>query len=124
MTNFDTLKAGKLPWGLLDDLLSDHGITDPRVILGTKMGEDAALIDFGNRYLVTKTDPITFATDLIGWYLVHNFTQNCAKAVDILKSLAPVCPLIDTGWGVVTRKTSPTLIKSSYYNRVINSNDN
>jgi hydrogenase expression/formation protein HypE len=25
----------------------------------------------GDRYLVATTDPITFATDLIGWYAVH-----------------------------------------------------
>ena len=29
------------------------------------------MIDFGDRYLVAKTDPITFATDLIGWYMVN-----------------------------------------------------
>ena len=41
------------------------------MVLGPKPGEDAALIDFGDRYLVAKTDPITFATDLIGWYMVN-----------------------------------------------------
>ena len=46
-------------------------ITDPRVALGPRPGEDAAMIDFGDRYLVAKTDPITFATDLIGWYMVN-----------------------------------------------------
>lgn len=71
MTDLKNLKAGKLPLGLLDDLLSGIEITDPRVVLGPKAGEDAALIDFGDRYLVTKTDPITFATDLIGWYVVQ-----------------------------------------------------
>ncbi|MGI6207983.1 MAG: AIR synthase-related protein, partial [Anaerolineae bacterium] len=30
-----------------------------------------AVIDMGDRYLVAKTDPITFATDEIGWYLVN-----------------------------------------------------
>lgn len=44
---------------------------DPRVIFGPGLGRDAAVIDFGDRYLVTKTDPITFATDEIGWYVVH-----------------------------------------------------
>ena len=39
--------------------------------MGPKSGEDAALIDFGDQYLVAKTDPITFATDLIGWYVVQ-----------------------------------------------------
>ena len=71
MTDLKKLKAGKLPLELLDDLLSGIEITDPRVVLGPKVGEDAALIDFGDRYLVTKTDPVTFATDLIGWYVVQ-----------------------------------------------------
>lgn len=56
---------------LLSELLGRIEVTDPRVFLGAKPGEDAALIDFGDRYLVAKTDPITFATDLIGWYLVQ-----------------------------------------------------
>ena len=56
---------------LLSRLLSDIDVRDPRVALGARAGEDAALIDMGDRYLVAKTDPITFATDLIGWYLVQ-----------------------------------------------------
>ena len=63
--------AGKLPMELLSRLLSDIDVRDPRVVLGARAGEDAALIDMGDRYLVAKTDPITFATDLIGWYLVQ-----------------------------------------------------
>ena len=63
--------AGKLPMELLSRLLSEIDVRDPRVVLGARAGEDAALIDMGDRYLVTKTDPITFATDLIGWYLVQ-----------------------------------------------------
>ena len=65
------MQAGKLPLELLTQLLGRIEIKDPRVVLGPKPGEDAALIDFGDSYLVTKTDPITFATDLIGWYLVQ-----------------------------------------------------
>ena len=65
------MQAGKLPHELLSKLLDKVNITDPRVVLGPKLGEDAALIDFGERYLVTKTDPITFATDLLGWYVVQ-----------------------------------------------------
>ena len=65
------MQAGKLPLEFLSELLSKINVTDPRVVLGAKAGEDAALIDFGDRYLVTKTDPITFATDLIGWYVVQ-----------------------------------------------------
>ena len=65
------MQAGKLPLELLSRLLAKVEISDPRVALGPKPGEDAALIDFGDRYLVAKTDPITFATDLIGWYVVQ-----------------------------------------------------
>ena len=65
------MESGKLPLHLLSRLLNDVDTSDPRVIVGPRVGEDAALIDFGDRYLVAKTDPITFATDLIGWYMVN-----------------------------------------------------
>ena len=65
------MQPGKLPLDLLSRLLADIDVGDPRVFLGARAGEDAALIDFGDRYLVAKTDPITFATDLIGWYMVQ-----------------------------------------------------
>lgn len=65
------MQAGKLPMDVLGRLLARVEIADPRVVLGPRAGEDAALIDFGDRYLVAKTDPITFATDLIGWYMVN-----------------------------------------------------
>mgnify|MGYP005844226403 CR=1 FL=1 len=63
---------GKLPIDVLAELLARHPRRDPRVILGPKPGEDAAVLNIGaDRYLVAKTDPITFATDEIGWYAVH-----------------------------------------------------
>ena len=65
------MQAGKLPIDVLGRLLDRIDLSDPRVVLGPRPGEDAALIDFGDRYLVAKTDPITFATDLIGWYMVN-----------------------------------------------------
>ena len=58
------INTGKVPSSLLCDLLHKVKISDQRVILGPKLGEDAALIDFGDKYLVATTDPITFATDL------------------------------------------------------------
>ncbi len=67
----DTLPAGKLPPEMLEGLLAQCQSQDPRIIVGPRVGEDAAIIDFGDRYLVAKTDPITFATDRIGWYAVH-----------------------------------------------------
>ncbi|MFX0105355.1 MAG: AIR synthase family protein, partial [Candidatus Hodarchaeota archaeon] len=62
---------GKLKHNYLNQLLSDIDIKDSRVIMGSKIGEDAAVIEIpGNNYLVAKTDPITFATDEIGYYAV------------------------------------------------------
>ncbi|MBI4008117.1 MAG: hydrogenase expression/formation protein [Planctomycetes bacterium] len=63
--------VGKLPPDLLEKLLKSYPITDPRIVIGPKIGEDATVIDFGERYLVAKTDPVTFATQEIGWYAVN-----------------------------------------------------
>lgn len=64
-------QPGKLPAAHLEQLLTGYHPDDPRVRLGGSVGEDAAVIDMGDRYLVAKTDPITFATDEIGWYAVN-----------------------------------------------------
>ena len=66
------LPLGKLDFSLLGKLLEKYqSKPDPRVIIGPKLGEDAAVIEYPDRYLVAKTDPITFATDEIGWYAVQ-----------------------------------------------------
>jgi hydrogenase expression/formation protein HypE len=62
---------GKLPAEHLARLLARYAPTDPRVVLGPGVGRDAAVISFDDRYLVAKTDPITFASDEIGWYAVN-----------------------------------------------------
>jgi hydrogenase expression/formation protein HypE len=65
------LHFGKLPPAVLERLLERVPRGDPRVVVGPRIGEDAAVIDFGDRYLVAKTDPVTFASQRIGWYAVH-----------------------------------------------------
>ncbi len=76
------LPVGKLPAKILEELLArNRGASDPRVIIGPRVGEDAAVLDMdmdsgGGRsgkkfYLVAKTDPITFAAERIGWYAVN-----------------------------------------------------
>jgi len=65
------LPTGKLPADLLAALLTRTPHFDPRVAVGPGIGQDAAVIDMGDHYLVAKTDPITFATDDIGWYAVN-----------------------------------------------------
>ncbi len=62
---------GKLPPEILQRLLERIPQTDPRVVVGPRIGEDAAVLDFGDRYLVVKSDPITFAAERIGWYAVQ-----------------------------------------------------
>jgi len=62
---------GKIPNPVLRELLAGLGSADPRVRVGPGIGLDAAVIDLGDRYLVAKTDPITFASDWVGWYAVH-----------------------------------------------------
>jgi len=71
MDTKNILPAGKLTNDALAWLLKNYIVSDDRVILGPGVGRDAAVIDMGDRYLVAKTDPITFATDEIGWYLVN-----------------------------------------------------
>lgn len=65
------LPTGKLAANLLAPLLARAAHPDARVIVGPGIGQDAAVIDMGDHYLVAKTDPITFATDDIGWYAVN-----------------------------------------------------
>lgn len=102
------LPIGKLSSDILDALLASYRILDPSVIVGPKVGEDAAVIDTGGEsYLVAKTDPITFTTDEIGWYLV------CVSSNDIATMGAI------PRWLLVTvllpeKKTSEVLVKDIF----------
>ncbi len=75
MTRCGILPLGKLPHEQLASLLRRYASDDPSIVVGPGLGEDATVIDwgpgFGDRLLVAKTDPITFATDEIGWYAVN-----------------------------------------------------
>lgn len=54
--------TGKIKSKILSQLLNKYCSSkiDERVILGSQIGEDAAVIDMGDKYLVAKTDPVTF----------------------------------------------------------------
>src|SRR5262245_57279450 len=65
------LTPGKLPIAFLKACIALTGAPDARVLIGPRFGEDCAVIDLGSQYLITKTDPVTFASDEIGWYAVH-----------------------------------------------------
>lgn len=70
------LPVGKLKHDFLKELLPTHdGSTS--LVVGPRIGEDAAVIALGDNYLVATSDPITFATEDIGWYAV------CVNSNDI-----------------------------------------
>ena len=67
------LPVGKLPAELLAPLLAQAPVDDPRVMLRPGVGLDCAVVETapGSPLLVFKSDPITFATEEIGWYAVQ-----------------------------------------------------
>lgn len=65
------LPVGKIPPSLLARILASVPIQDERVLVGPGVGIDCAVVDLGSRLLVFKSDPITFASDEIGWYAVQ-----------------------------------------------------
>ncbi|MBI1802269.1 MAG: hydrogenase expression protein [Chloroflexi bacterium] len=65
------LQPGKLPPELIQLIIAALPTPDPRVVVGPGLGRDAAVLEMAGGYLVLKTDPITFATDEIGWYVVQ-----------------------------------------------------
>ncbi|KPV64748.1 MAG: thiamine monophosphate kinase [Candidatus Bathyarchaeota archaeon BA1] len=67
-----SLSVGKLDPNLIKRLVfTCLGSPNPRVIIGPKIGEDATVIDFGDRVLVIHSDPITGAIENIGWLAVN-----------------------------------------------------
>ena len=67
----DILPIGKLSTPLLSQFLSQIPTPDPQVVVGPGIGLDCAVIRTGKQLLVFKSDPITFATDEIGWYAIQ-----------------------------------------------------
>jgi hydrogenase expression/formation protein HypE len=64
------IPVGKLPPPLLARLLAQApSATD--VVLGPGPGVDCAVVRIGNHLLALKSDPITFAAESQGWYLVQ-----------------------------------------------------
>lgn len=66
-----TLAPGKVPPAILMPLIARYAQPGLGVVVGPGLGLDGAVLSLGDRLLVAKTDPVTFATDEIGWYAVH-----------------------------------------------------
>lgn len=76
----ESLAAGKLRWDVLRSIIYTHlGQADARVLVGPKIGEDAAVIDFGDKVFVTHSDPITGAIEDIGSLAIKVSTNDVAS---------------------------------------------
>jgi hydrogenase expression/formation protein HypE len=65
-------RTGKIPSDVLvRNVFRYRGAHDRSVLLGSSIGEDAALVSLGKKILVLKTDPVTGTTSDIGWLAVH-----------------------------------------------------
>jgi len=65
------IPVGKLPLDLLERLLKAYTSSNKTVVVGPLVGEDATAIDIGEKYLLVKTDPITFVAEDIGTYAIN-----------------------------------------------------
>ncbi len=72
------LPLGKLPHRLLGEMLSLAPPPGKDLILGPGVGLDCAVVNAGDRLLVYKSEPITFATEEIGWYSVQVASNDIA----------------------------------------------
>ncbi|NLV75121.1 MAG: hydrogenase expression/formation protein [Chloroflexi bacterium] len=99
--------TGKLPLKYMQALLGRYAITDPRVVAGPGVGEDVAVIDMGEHYLVVKSDPITFATADIGWYAVNVNANDIATAGAVPRWMLATLLLPEEG-------TTPELVEGIY----------
>ena len=100
--------VGKLPTKDLERILQRYASRpDPRLLVGPGIGRDAAVISFGSNVLVTKTDPITFATDNIGWYAV-NINANDVAAMGAIPKWFLTTILLPEG------KTTPKLVENIF----------
>ena len=56
---------------MLKRLLRSSGAKDSSVVVGPSIGMDAAVVRAGRQLIVLKSDPVTYASELIGWYAVN-----------------------------------------------------
>lgn len=64
-------KMAKLSRDFMEELVFDKKIQDEQVVMGPAYGEDAAVIDIGDTFLVAHSDPISGAVKNIGWLAIN-----------------------------------------------------
>ncbi|MHB1162828.1 MAG: AIR synthase family protein [Chloroflexota bacterium] len=86
------METGKLSPSDLERIIFPFlGTRRPDVLVRAAVGEDSAIIDFGDWVCVLSTDPITGATRNAGWLAVHvscnDVASNGAEPVGVLVTL-------------------------------------
>ena len=86
------MKTGKLSSADLQRIVFPHlGLRRPDVLVHSALGEDSAVLDFGDWVAVLSTDPITGATRNAGWLSVHvscnDVATNGAEPVGVLVTI-------------------------------------
>lgn len=72
MTKPRVLPTGKVAADILKRIVFGRlGARSSRVLVGPMVGEDAAVLDMGERVLIMKTSPITGAVRNIGWLVMY-----------------------------------------------------
>ena len=62
--------AGKLPPVFLSRMLKQFRNSDPQVLIGPALGEDAAVLKIGGKMVAVAVDPVTFLSKEAGFYAV------------------------------------------------------
>lgn len=89
-----TLPPGKIPAEILKQVVFENlGAKRKEVTLGPAAGIDSAVIDLGDKSLITKMDPITGALERIGWLAV-NVNANDISTFGVQPSFFLSCILL------------------------------
>ena len=109
MSTNGSLPIGKVPpQSLLKTVLGHLGVPNARLLSGPAIGEDAAIIEMGDKVLVLATDPITAAVQNIGWLSVHinaNDVATCgAKPLWFLNSILLPAEANEELLGIIMRQ--------------------
>jgi len=96
------LPSGKVPIQVLENIIFKHlGAKRKEVILGPRVGVDGAVVEVGNKALITSIDPITGALERIGW-LVVNVNANDIATFGVRPTLFSSCMLLPQGTAETT----------------------
>ncbi|HIH96880.1 MAG TPA: hydrogenase [Thermoplasmata archaeon] len=66
------LSTGKIPYEILEKVVFRYrGFESKDVLVGPKIGGDAAIVGVGEKNIVVSSDPLIGAKQKVGWYAIH-----------------------------------------------------